>query len=83
VSELIKKHDAEVNGIVTFLTERVKAKVKLGEKVISIASEHEAELPSKDHLKVLLRKYLYKKDLKDDFRILAGKKYAFIIKERK
>jgi hypothetical protein len=49
--------------------------LKLGEK---------GEIPKKEHLRVLLKKYLHKANLKDEFRVIAGKEEnILIIKDRK
>jgi len=41
------------------------------------------EIPSKDYVKVMLKKYLHKADLREDFRVIAGKEGSLVIKERK
>jgi len=41
------------------------------------------EIPSKNYIKVILKKYLHKANLREDFRVIAGKEDSLIIKERK
>jgi hypothetical protein len=83
ISELRKKHKEKIKELAEFLGEKIQAKINVADKEISLEPIKKGEIPSKDYLKVLLRKFLHKKGLKDEFRVLAGKDNILIIKERK
>lgn len=82
-SELRDKHGAEVKELADFLGEKVKAKINVGDREITLTSREKGKIPSKNYLRVLLRKFLHKKELKDEFRVISGKENILIIKERK
>jgi len=68
------------------LADFIEGKLK-GVDVDMIGSEivlnHKPEKPfSRSYLRTLLRKFLHKMELKD-FRVIAGRENAFIIKEKK
>lgn len=52
-----------------------------GNEIVLDYGEEETA-PSRSHLRILLRKFLHRSDLKD-FRVISGRENAFIIKERK
>lgn len=83
ISELRDKHGKEVKELADFLGGKVKAKINIGDREITLTLEEKGKALSKDYLRVLLRKFLHKKELKDEFRVIAGKENALLIKERK
>ena len=83
LSELRDKHSEEVKELADFLGDRVKAKIDVGDREITITSEEKVKVPSKDYLRVLLRKFLHKRELKEEFRVIAGKENTLVIKERR
>jgi len=83
VSELRNAHSEEVGELEKFLKDKVKAKIDVADREITLKSEEKGETLRKDYLRVLLKKYLHKADLKEDFRVIAGKENILIIKERK
>lgn len=83
ISELRGKNDENVNDLAEFLEGRVDAKINVAGSEITLNYENRGEAPSKTYLRVLLRKFLHKAELKEQFRVISGKENVFIIKERK
>jgi hypothetical protein len=81
ISELKKEASELKKELVEFLKEKTAAKVESGASEISVSGDGEAV--SKSYLRVLLRKFLHRKELKENFRIIAQKENTFKIKERK
>jgi len=84
ISQLRKAHKKEAEELEKFLKDRVEATINAAEKEITLKLGEKGEFPKKERLRVLLKKYLHKADLKDEFRVIAGKEEnILIIKERK
>jgi len=83
MGELRDKYDDEVKKLSEFLKEKLKTKIDMADREITLKPETKGQLPSKDYLRVLLRKFLHKEDLKEEFRVIAGKENVLVIKERK
>jgi primosomal protein N'' len=83
ISELRKMDSEEVGELEKFLKEKLKADVKATDREITVKSEKKDEPLKRDHLRVLLKKYLHKAELKEDFRVIAGPENTLIVKERK
>ena len=84
ISELRKGDgDEAVEDLAEFLGDRVEAKIDVTSDEIVLDYEETKESPSKAHLRVLLRKFLHKEELKEWFRVIAGREKAFIIKEKR
>lgn len=83
ISELRKEADGDtVKELADFLGEKLKD-VEIDMTGSEVILSYEEEKPfSRSYLRVLLRKFLHKADLKD-FRVIAGKDESFVIKERK
>jgi len=83
ISELRDKEgETKVKDLASFLEGRVKAKIDVAGGEITL-NYKEKEVPSKTYLRVLLRKFLHKAELKEKFRVISGKENVFIIKERR
>lgn len=82
ISELRGMNDENVKDLAEFLEKRVGAKVNVTSGEINLNFEKE-KIPSKAHLRVLLRKFLHQAELKEDLRVILGKENVFIIKKRK
>ena len=84
-SELRKKADGEtVKELADFLEEKTGAKVNVISDGILISFDEEThKIPSKTHMRVLLRKFLHQTDLKEDFRVIKAEENVFVMKERK
>jgi hypothetical protein len=77
----LKKEGSDVTKeLTTFLKEKTNAKIETETDEIIVKSE---ETVSRAYLRVLLRKFLHKKDLKDYFRVIGGKDNTLMIKEKK
>jgi len=83
VAELRDKYGDEVKKLVDFLEKKLKTKTHVADREITLKPEEKGAAASKDYLRVLLRKFLHKEDLKEEFRIIAGKENVLVIKERK
>ncbi len=82
-SELRGKNTEKIEDLVEFLKDRVNAKIDVASSEITINYEEVKERPPKTYVRVLLRKFLHKAELKEQFRVISGKENVFIIKERK
>jgi len=83
ISELRGEDDETIKDLVKFLGDKTNVEVKAVGSQIILSYTGEAEAPSRSHIRVLLRKFLHKEELKDLFRVIAGKENVFVIKERK
>jgi len=83
ISELRDRDDKKVKDLAEFLEGRVKAKVDILGGEITINYEKKGKMPSKAYLRVLLRKFLHKAELKEQFRVISGKENVFIVKEKR
>jgi len=83
IAELRDRYSEEVKKLSEFLEEKLKTKTELADREITLKPEEKGAIPSKDYLRVLLRKFLHKEDLKEEFRVIAGKENVLVIKERK
>jgi len=84
IAELRDKYGEEVKKLAEFLEEKLKMKTEVTDREITLKPEKKGTaLASKDYLRVLLRKFLHKEDLKEEFRVIAGKENVLVIKERK
>jgi len=83
ISELRGKNAEKIEDLAKFLKDGVNAKIDVANSEITINYEEEKERPPKTYVRVLLRKFLHKAELKEQFRVISGKENVFIIKERK
>lgn len=84
ISELRKGDgDEAIEDLAEFLEDKSKAKIDVTSDEIILDYEEANKAPSKAYLRVILRKFLHKKELKDWFRVIAGREKAFIIKEKR
>jgi hypothetical protein len=82
VSELQSFDDECVKLLADFLEGRLDASVVASKNEVSMEFE-EGKEASRSSLRLLLRKFLHKEDLKEDFRVISGGENSFILKERK
>ena len=80
VNELRKGADGEtIKELEEFLKEKLGIEVNFaGDEAVI-----ETEKIKKSHLKVILKKFLHKIDLKEDFRIISVGNNTFLFKERR
>jgi len=83
IGELRDRYGEEVKKLAEFLEEKLKVKTDVADREITLKPEEKGTVASKDYLRVLLRKFLHKEDLKEEFRVIAGKENVLVIKERK
>lgn len=82
-SELRGTNAEKIKDLAEFLKGKVDAKIDVAGSEIIINYEDRKERPPKTYIRVLLRKFLHKAELKEQFRVISGKENVFIIKERK
>lgn len=83
IGELRDKYSEEIKKLSEFLEGKLKTKIDVVDREITLKPTEKGVVPSKDYLRVLLRKFLHKEELKEEFRIIAGKENTLVIKERK
>jgi hypothetical protein len=81
ISELKAEGGDVVKELAEFLKEKTNAEVETLTNEILVKSE-EKSVP-KQYLRVLLRKFLHKSELKDYYKVISGKEGALKVKERK
>lgn len=83
VSELRSAESEQIKELEKFLKDKVKAEIDVADREITLKPAEKGEIPKKDYIRVLLKKFLHKAELREDFRVIAGKENTLIIKERK
>lgn len=81
ISELKNEGSDMIKELTAYLKERTNAKVDTETNNVVIKDE-EGKL-SRTYLRVLLRKFLHKKELKDYFRVIGGKENTLVVKAKK
>ncbi|MEM3731288.1 MAG: 60S ribosomal protein L22 [Candidatus Bathyarchaeia archaeon] len=81
ISELKSEGEDVIKELESFLKEKIKAETSTAADYISIKGEE--EIVSKKYLRVLLKKFLHKVELKDYFRVIGGENNTLTIKEKK
>ena len=80
-SELKEEGSKAIQALADFLKEKTSADVATEGKKITVKGEGEAV--TKKYLRVLLKKFLHKRELKENFRIISGEENTLKVKERK
>lgn len=84
VSELRDVEGESIKELAEFLEEKIKAKIEVGSNEITVKPENEGKaVPPKAYLRVLLRKFLHKTELKEDFRVISIGENVLMIKTRR
>jgi hypothetical protein len=83
VSDLRSYEGDYVKDLADFLERRIDVTVTHGKNQVTLEFEEDKEAPSRSHLRLLLRKFLHREELKEVLRVISGGKNVFIIKERK
>ncbi len=81
LSELKSEGKDIVKTLGDYLKEKTNADVITDAKLVTVKGEGEAV--SKKYLRVLLKKFLHKNELKDSFRVIGGEEETLTIKERR
>jgi len=81
----ISELKGEGNDIIKELTEFLKEKTKVEVEATTdtIVVKGEGKSVSRTYLRVLLRKFLHKNELKDYFRVIGKEENTLMIKEKK
>jgi hypothetical protein len=80
-SELKDEGKEVVQGLADFMKEKTGAEVTNESNKLTVKGEEAAV--SKKYLRVLVRKFLHKQELKEYFRVISGDEDALKVKERK
>ena len=81
ISDLKSEGGDLIEELAEFLKEKTKAEVETATNELVV--KREGENVSRSYLRVLLRKFLHKNELKEYFRVIGGKENTLIVKERK
>ena len=81
ISELKSEGSDIIKEMAGFLKEKTKAEVET--IVDAIIVKGEGKNVSRKYLRVLLKKFLHKKELKDYFKVIGDEENALMIKEKK
>ena len=81
ISELKSEGSDIVKELTAFLEEKTNAKVESGTSEITVKGGEDAI--SRTHLRMLLRKFLHRNELRDYYRIIGGKDNTLVFKEKK
>jgi len=79
-----KTGNEAVEDLAAFLKEKLGTKIDVSTNELSLDTEEEKnkEVP-RTYIRVLLKKFLHKTELKEDYHIIAGKENSLVIKETK
>jgi len=80
ISELRSRYEEKVKALSEFLGNKLRVKIDISERGLRVESEK--AIP-RDYLRVLLRKFLHREDLKEEFRVISSPEGTLVIKERK
>ena len=85
ISELRKSADGDtVKELADFLEEKLEGvEIDTTGSEIILSYEEEEKPFSRSYLRTLLRKFLHKLELKEDFRVISGGENVFMIKTRR
>jgi hypothetical protein len=81
ISELKTEDSDLVKELAKYIEDKTNAKVETGANEITVKGEDKTA--SRIYLRVLLRKFIHSKDMKEQFRVTGGKDNALIVKEKK
>ena len=82
ISDLKKEGSDIVKELAAFLEEKTNAEVEAETAEITVKGEGE-EAISRTYLRVLLRKFLHRQELRDYYRVIGGKDNTLVVKEKK
>jgi len=80
-SELKSEGKDIITELADFLKEKTSAEVTTESKTVTVKGEGAAV--SKKYLRVLVKKFLHKRELKDSFRVISDEEDTLKVKERK
>ena len=82
VSEIRSFDDACVKELTVFLEEKLDGTVTSTKKEVTVAFEDGKEA-SRSCMRMILKKFLHKAALREDFRVISGGENSYILKEKK
>ncbi len=80
-SEIKREGKNIINEFADFLKEKTNTEVTTEAETITVKGEGEAV--SKKYLRVLVKKFLHKQELKEYYRVIAGDEDTLKVKERR
>ncbi len=80
-SEIKSEEKDIIKSLADFLKEKTSADVTTEAELLTVKGEGEAV--SKKYLRVLLKKFLHKQELKEYYRVIADEENTLKVKERK
>jgi glycogen debranching enzyme len=80
-SELKDEGKEVIQGLADFMKEKTNAEVTNESNKVTVKGEGAAV--SKKYLRVLVRKYLHQKELKEYYRVISGDEDTLKVKQRK
>lgn len=81
ISELKSEGSDVIKELTDYVKEKTKAEIETATDKIVVKGE--GKTASKNYVRVVLRKYLHKTELKKYFKVLGCKENTFVIKEIK
>ncbi len=81
ISELKSEESDLVKELAEFIKEKTGAEVETTVEAIIVKGEEKNV--SKKHIRVLLKKFLHKNELKEYFRVIGEEEKALMVKKRK
>ncbi len=81
ISELKDEGSDVIKDLTAYLKEKTNAKVETGTNEIVVKGEEPNV--SRTYLRVLLKKFIHKKELKEHFRVIGGKENTLIVKGKR
>jgi hypothetical protein len=82
VSELQNFEGDAVQELVDFLESKLESKIVSSKKEVTLEFE-EGKEATRSCLRLLLKKFLHRAALREDFRVISGGENSFILKEKK
>lgn len=82
VSDLRGVEGHYVKDLANFLEDRLDVTITPAKNEVSLEFDEE-KAPSRSRLRLLLRKFLHREELKEVLRVISGGENVFIIKERR
>ena len=80
-SELKSEGKDMLKELADFLKEKTSAEVTTESKTVTVKGEGAAV--TKKYLKVLMKKFLHQRELKEEFRVISDKENTLKVKEKK
>ena len=81
ISELKSEGSDLIKELAAFIKQKTGSEVETA--IDEIIVKNEEKNVKRKYLRVLLKKFLHKSELKDYFRVIGGKEETLVVKERK